>query len=83
VGGGAGGAAALCRGRQSGEAARWVCERMTPVSRPRSREAGIVAQKMNAQADKIHERKLRDEMLQEQKMEQRTRRLTKEGLLPA
>ena len=38
---------------------------------------------MNAQADKIHERKLRDEMLQEQKMEQRTRRLTKEGLLPA
>jgi hypothetical protein len=56
---------------------------MTPVSRPRSREAGIVAQKMNAQADKIHERKLRDEMLQEQKMEQRTRRLTKEGLLPA
>lgn len=56
---------------------------VTKAELKKSREAGIVAQKMNAQADKIHERKLRDEMLQEQKMEQRTRRLTKEGLLPA
>ena len=53
-----------------------------PLTRPRSREAGIAAQKASAQADKARERKLQDEKLQEQRMEQRTRRLTKEGVLP-
>ena len=53
-----------------------------PLTRRRSREAGIAAQKASAQADKARERKLQDEKLQEQRMEQRTRRLTKEGVLP-
>ena len=55
---------------------------MPPLTRRRSREAGIAAQKASAQADKVRERKLQDEKLQEQRMEQRTRRLTKEGVLP-
>ena len=52
-----------------------------PLTRRRSREAGIAAQKASAQADKARERKLQDEKLQEQRMEQRKRRLTKEGVL--
>ena len=54
-----------------------------PLTRRRSREAGIAAQKASAQADKVRERKLQDEKLQEQRMEQRKRRLTKEGVLPS
>ena len=54
-----------------------------PLTRRRSREAGIAAQKASAQADKARERKLQDEKLQEQRMEQRKRRLTKEGVLPS
>ena len=54
---------------------------LTPPSRSRSRESGIVAQKQDALAEKLQERKLQDKKLQEQKMQQRTRRLSKEGLL--
>ena len=46
----------------------------------RSREAGIELQKLNAEVNKVLERKLHDKELQQEKMQARTRRLSKDAV---